>query len=490
MSLGEMLARQVFFPLHERLRGRRTLREMSGLARVARLPAAQLAVHCDTALGELLQFCERLPFYRERFERYGVAPCGNPVEMLRRLPPLTKAQVRQAAAAMIWPRVSGGLQPCVSGGTSGDTLHFFVDRRRQAQSMGARLFMQSLFGVRPGDRRMWLWGSPIELKQSHVRGVRDRLINEIVLDAFAMSPAEMDGYLRQMKAYQPRLLIGYSSAVARLAAHAAGRYSPRDFPALRVAVLTADEVTAEHREVIRAVFGCPVASEYGSREAGLIAHECPHGTMHVISPHVLVEVLDGDMPAAPGQVGSIACTNLGGRAQPMLRYLIGDIGALGPRDCRCGLALPSLSIHGARITSFITLPDGRLCSGHLAAYLVRSDRAVREFRVIQHEIGRFEVQVALDSGPADEVLRGIERRFAEYFGSQVRVECRAFEHIPLDPSGKRRHFISRVARTIDRFEVIDGRLAERVIPHHGEVPREVEAERAAISESAGVTTQA
>ena len=59
---------------------------------------------------------------------------------------LTKREVRTHTGQMTWSAVPGGLQPAVSGGTSGDTLHFYVDHVRQAQSMGARLFMQDSDG--------------------------------------------------------------------------------------------------------------------------------------------------------------------------------------------------------------------------------------------------------------------------------------------------------------------------------------------------------
>lgn len=465
MSLGEALARRLFFPLHERLCGRSTQRQAQSLARLAARSPAQLDGECQSRLRELLTFAASLPFYRARFLRHGVCPAARDARReLERLPALTKAEVRENAAGMIWTRVPGGLQPCVSGGTSGDTLHFFVDRMRQSQSMGARLFMQSLFGVRPGDRRMWLWGSPIELQRSRMRRVRDRLINELVLDAFEMSSDAMDAYLSRMAAYQPRLLIGYSSAVARLAAHAQRRYTPADFPQLRVAVLTADEVTAAQRAVVTRVFGCPVASEYGSREAGLIAHECPHGAMHVISPFVHVEIMNAGRSAAPGEVGAIVCTNLGTRAQPMLRYAIGDVGALGPADCPCGLPLPTLSIRAARVTSFIALPGGRLCSGHLAAYLVRSDPRVCEFRVIQHELTRFEVLLSTERGGAAQAILGIRQRFRACFGPDVRVHCRTLAQIPPDASGKRRPIVSHVATCAERFDIVPTPLPERAIP--------------------------
>ncbi|MEW6250063.1 MAG: hypothetical protein AB1716_05405 [Planctomycetota bacterium] len=452
MSVGESLARRVFFPLHERLRGRRTLGEMRALVELAAQPAKHVERVCDARLRALLTFAAaRLPFYERRFADAGVNPqATDPDAELARLPVLTKHVVRASAAEMTWPEVPGGLQPTVSGGTSGDTLHFHVDRVRQAQSMGARLFMQQLFGVRPGDRRMWLWGSPIELKPSRLRRVRDRLINELVLDAFDLAAARADAYLHRIAAYRPRLLIGYTSAVTLLAERALRTRDPRAFASLRAVVMTGDEVLPEQRAAVRAAFGCPAVSEYGSREVGLIAHDCPHGRMHVLTPHVRVEITREERRLPAGQCGRITCTNLNSRAQPLIRYDLGDVGVLNPAGCDCGLPFPVLEITGGRLTGFVVLPSGELRHGHLVAYLARAEPAVVEFKVYQRSLDALDVQIVANDQYTPAVLERIRRSFRTHFGAAVRVNCTRVDHIPPDPSGKRRHFVSQIAPQYER----------------------------------------
>jgi phenylacetate-CoA ligase len=458
MSWSELLARHIAFPAHEWLRGRPTLSESHACTSLLRYSPESVTTLVAARLRALLRFAAReLPFYQAQFAAQGVNPdSADPFAELARLPVLTKADVRRHADAITWRAVPGGLQPAVSGGTSGDTLHFWIDRLRQAQSMGARLAMQAQFGVRSGDRRLWVWGSPIELRRSRLRAWRDWLINERVVDAFDMHPERMTAYLATILNYRPRLVMGYSSAVAMLAAHAARRHSPRDFAFLRVIVLTGDEAPPDDRARIAATFGCPVAAEYGSREVGVIAHECPRGRLHVMTPHVWVEVLQGARPAPAGATGSIICTNLNTRAQPFLRYQLGDVGRLVPTGCDCGWPLPVLEIQGGRITGFVVLPDGRLCHGHLVAYIVRADPSIVAFKVYQRTLTRFEVLVVVDPArftPA--VLGRIRDGFRAYFGRDVDVEIRVVDEIPPDPSGKRRHLVSDVAAGVAEFAVVE-----------------------------------
>jgi phenylacetate-CoA ligase len=421
-------------------------------------------------LRDMLGFAqEHLPYYRSLFARYGVNPRGaDPYLELVKLPALTKADVRTHDEQMVYRDVPGGPILHSSGGTTGDTLHFYIDRVRQAQQLAARLFMQGLFGVRPGERRAYLWGSPIEARRARLKRWRDRCLNEMLLDAFEMSNAQMDAHLARILSFKPRVLYGYPSAAALLACHAARRYGPRDFPWLRLVVLTGEEVTPEQADQAGAVFGCRVACEYGSREVGLIAHDCPHGHMHVIAPHVHVEVVGrgaDPRPLPPGRCGEIACTTLDTRAQPMIRYLIGDVGTLLAERCSCGLPFPLLRLEGGKITGFIALPDGRLCHGAVTSHVLRDQPGIVEFKTHQRELDLFEVFLVVDEHFEPAVIPRVQQRYRELFGPQVNVRCRVVGRIPPDPSGKRRYVVSDVASDQARLEITSTRPHDSPLAH-------------------------
>lgn len=442
--IDELFARGVAYPLHEAIRGRATLKTLATLGTLAQLAPEALACETRRRLAALLEFAgSALPFHRRRL---GLLPrSSDPHERLSRLPVLDKRDIRAAGDALVWRGVPGGLRPMTSGGTTGDTLHFHVDRARIAEDHAARLFMQRLFGVRPGDRRAYLWGSPIEGRSSRARRVRDRVIGELLLDAFDLSTATLDRRLREIRRFQPRVLYGYPSALARLARRALEHCRPTDFASLRVVVLTGEEITAEQRAIIARAFGAPVASEYGNREVGLIAHECPAGALHVIAPHILVEIVTRDGVAPPGAVGSIVCTTLNLRGQPFIRYRVGDAGQLEPGACACGLPFPVMRLEGGKITGLMALPGGRFCHGAVSSYALRGIAGIVAFRTHQRQIDHIEVLLEVDAAYQPASAQLIRQRYRRLFGSAVRVDCRVVDRIPPDPSGKRRHFISDVA---------------------------------------------
>lgn len=457
MSIQAWLTRHVTYPAHEWWRGRATLRELATLQHQATLPAETVRQIASERLRNLLSFAsDELPYYHELFARCGVDLRGeSPRSELWRLPVLDKAVIRANADDMRWRDCAGEAIAHSSGGTTGDTLHFHIDRIRQAQTHAARLFMQRLFGVRPGERRVHLWGSPIENHGAALKRWRDRLINEHVLNAFEMSLRQMDAHLDRLERLRPRLLYGYPSAVALLVRHADQRNRRVGFSGLRLVVLTGEEVTPAQRSLVSETVGCAVATEYGSRETGLIAHECPNGRMHVVSPHVHVEIAREGRAAPQGTCGDILCTTLNTRAQPFIHYRIGDVGVMGSAGCDCGLPFPLLRIEGGKVTGFIALADGRLCHGAVTSHLLRDEPGIIEFKTHQRAIDLFEIQLVVDDSFEADAIGRIRCRYRELFGPGVEARCRVVDRIEPDPSGKRRYVVSDVVTDLGEREIVD-----------------------------------
>lgn len=445
-SMPTWLARHGTIPAHERLRGRATMHELRALRQLATLSGAEVRRDVENRIAALMQFAERrLPYYARLFDRCRVdAWSSDPLAELEKTPVLRKHAIREHAAHMTFANVAGGLIAHSSGGTTGDTLRFHVDRVRQAQSAAAQLFMRERFGVRPGDGIAYLWGSPIETRGSRVRRWRDALLNELVLNAFEMSPACMDAHLDTMRKFKPTVLYGYPSAIALLARHAATRRAPAGFPWLRLIVMTGEEVSPDQAADAREAFACQVVSEYGSRETGVIAHDCPAGRMHVLCPHIHVEVTVNGVSVPDGTCGDITCTTLNTRAQPFIRYLVGDVGEIVPEGCDCGLPFPTLRLTGGKITGFIRLADGSLCHGAVTSHILRDQNGVVEFKTHQREVALFDVQLVVNrqfnTGSCD-IIRD---RYRRLFGPQIDVRCRIVDRIAPDPSGKRRYVVSDV----------------------------------------------
>ena len=365
---------------------------------------------------------------------------------LQRLPTMNKRDARDNVEQLVWRGVPGGVFQYTTGGSSGEPLIFCFGRARQASDAAGRMRARRWWGVEPGAREAYLWGAPVELnKTDRIKTLRDRLVNQLVLNAFAMSPERMDAYLDALQAWQPKCVYGYASSVALLAAHAEARQRKLDLPQLRVVCTTGEPLYPHQRELIARVYGAPVANEFGSRDIGFTAHEAPGGQMLLMSESHIVEVLDqAGQPVAPGAAGEAVITGLTSAAQPFIRYRTGDVLRLAGEPAAGGQGLHVIAEVTGRQTDFVVAADGRVMHALAVIYVLRAVPGIAQFKCIQHALDRMEVQIvpAADWNEAarNAVVAGLRARL----GEALKVELRMLDDIPPEASGKHRYVVSHV----------------------------------------------
>lgn len=387
-------------------------------------------------------------YYRGLLDDRGIdVDVDDPFEALAALPLLDKANVREHLGAMTNHHVPGGPIRFNTGGSTGDPLVFYVDRRRIACDKAARMFTHAWFVAEPGEREVYLWGAPLELRaQDQLKAWRDRITNELLLDAFNLSPSTMRDYLDRIAAFDPISIFGYPSSLATLAAYAESIRRPYPGRSLRVVFTTGEWLAPHDRRALRRYFGVPVANGYGSRDGGFIAHECPGGGMHILEQHVLLEIVDDvGRPAPAGATGEIVITHLDAWAMPLLRYRTGDLGRLLPQTCTCGRTLAQLGVVAGRRTDHLVAADGSLQHALSAIYVIRELATVRQFQIHQDVERNVRVSVVPAEGfsarDAEHIRGGLRQRL----GRDLDVRVQLVRAIALEKSGKYRCVISDAA---------------------------------------------
>jgi phenylacetate-CoA ligase len=448
LTLPSRLSGGLIYPLQERALRRPTFAYLAELERSQHLCVAEVEALQCVKLAALLQTAHvHSAWHRQRIDEAGLEPsrlCS--LADLRLLPTMNKRDAAVHRDSIAWPGVPGGAFTYNTGGSSGQPLTFFFGRQRQASDAAGRMRARCWWGVEPGDPEVYLWGAPVELnKTDWVKSIRDRLINQLVLNAFAMSPDRMDRYLDAIEAFRPRCVYGYASSVALLAAHARERGRRLSLPGLRVVCTTGEPVYDYQRALIREVFGAPVANEFGSRDIGFTAHETPEGQMLLMSESIILEVLDADgRPVAPGEMGEAVMTGLCSEAQPFIRYRTGDMVRMSLEPDRGGRGLHVIAEVIGRSTDFLVRADGTIMHALAGIYVLRSIEGVGEFKLMQHDLRDLEVLVV--TGPrwtdasAAAIVAGLRRRL----GDEVRITVRVVEQIAPEASGKHRYVVSRV----------------------------------------------
>ena len=435
----------VLFPLHERAKGHASVARRAELERSQWLKPEEIQALQATRLRDFLQRAgATVPFYADRFKAAGFDPRAvRSAADLAALPLLSKADIRQNAERLK-AQGHGPLTRYNTGGSSGEPLVFWIGKGRKSHDVAAKWRATRWWGVDIGDPEAVIWGSPIEHgAQDRMRLWRDRLFRSTLLPAFEMSEARVDGFIAWMQQHRPRMLFGYPSALSHIAATAERRGIRLDGLGLRVAFVTSERLYDEQRATISRVFGCPVANGYGGRDAGFIAHECPHGSMHLSAEDIVVETVGPDgQPVPAGTAGEIVVTHLATADFPFIRYRTGDVAVLDDAVCACGRGLPLLRELQGRTTDFVVATDGTVMHGLALIYVIRDLPGIQGFKVTQHTRTRTQVELVRGEGFDPAAPAAIQAGFRARLGAEVDVGVDFVDAIAPEKSGKYRYIVS------------------------------------------------
>jgi len=452
--MNPRLVRHIVFPLHEWIKGKPTFPWLEHLEKSQWSQPGRLAEMQWDRLRQHLQFAyDHVPYYRRLFDAHELMPSHvQTLDDLRQIPFLTRDLLRSEFEALKANASLGRITRRTSGGSTGEPAVILADMERMGFGEAVRLRAHRWFGLEPGAREICLWGSPIELtKQDRLRALRDRLLNSRVLSAFHMNETQMATYAHAITRFRPEKIVCYAHAMYIFA-----RYITRvrwTAPSsLRAIFTTAEMLFDFQRELIQQTFAAPVAVEYGARDAGLMAHQCPRGRLHIAAEGILMEI-EG---AGPDGLGEIVVTNLYSSAMPIIRYRTGDLGQLDSELCPCGRTLPCLKRLEGRRIDFLVTPDGRIMHPQAVVFVLREVHPIREFQIIQEDLDHLTIKIVPAEGFTEATRRAILARVERVMGNRVLVEIELTEAISPSASGKYRFVISKVA---DRY--LDGLLELR-----------------------------
>jgi phenylacetate-CoA ligase len=157
--------------------------------------------------------------------------------------------------------------------------------------------------------------------------------------------------------------------------------------------------TSDHRdsEIVNSLANAGIRSLsiYSAGEIGPIAYECSkfQGYYHVAHTNVIVE-RDDDLTASFNgmPVGRLLVTHLHSYATPIIRYDVGDFGAL-EATCRCGHNGATLSNIFGRGKHFLRHPNGNLLPFYLSTRALLEAVHFQEARVRQEDIDTIKIEI-------------------------------------------------------------------------------------------------
>ena len=338
-----------------------------------------------------------------------------------------------------------------SGGSTGHPVKLLQDRHYWTTGMAGKWMFFSFCSSFP-CQHIKFWGNETEvLKGSagYVGRIKNALYRRRLINSFSVSMADFDRYVSVIKRNNPRIIEGYVNVIYELSRYLLERRV--SFNSVQGVFVTAGTLYPHMREVIEKAFGVAVYNRYGSREVGDIACNCDMtNELHVDNFSNYVEVLDNNMnPCQPGQMGRIFVTNLNNYSMPLIRYEIGDIGAISSsKDCACGRTLPLLAKVEGREMSVFRKKDGGFVPAEFFIHfigVVFNKGGVGRFQVIQKDYDLLQIKVVVeDYGLFNSLKKNVEESIRKVVGRDCRIVWKEVESIDSLKSGKYVYVLSEI----------------------------------------------
>jgi len=343
----------------------------------------------------LPQYLEGIPLYRKACLRKASLDSISAMETLRKLPLLTKQDMRRNFPANFLG--STDLEPLIdsnqieleqTSGTTQERIPLLLPRGWWAEQERRALKLNSLVASvleSGGQVRRATLSSPVcssEVRFTGTPSRNERLVGQTLFLALSKYPflwgeADLGRMVTEVLEWAPQFLDVDPVYGVALALYCERRKIR--LPSLRFIICTYEFVSVLHRRILQRVFQVPVFNLYGSTETGHLLMEDESGYMRPSLETAFLEVLyptrdfpqvsgeeteaheaeripaaidelgNGPSTEAAANVGELIVTTLTNHIMPLVRYRIGDL--VECSDGPCGTAFV---VHGRVADAFLT----------------------------------------------------------------------------------------------------------------------------------------
>jgi phenylacetate-CoA ligase len=406
----------------------------------------RLRAYQERSFLELLDSAvTNVPFYRDLFNRNGLSLSDlRSLSDISKLPILEKETLRQNPRKFLDERLHKvALHLIQTSGTTGTPLQIWFSRRD----------MQRRYAYQEMRIRRW-WGVSLSDPYAMVGGklvvpfnqtkppfwVWNAALNQLYMSSYHLSPQFAEYYLKELKKRRLAYIFGYASSLYFLAYFA--KEKGIDDIKFKVAFSNAEPLYEHQRQLIEKVFRCRTVDHYSNSECVCLAAECREGKLH-ISPEVgIIEIVDSKgRPVENGTVGDLVCTGLVNFTMPLIRYRVGDRGAISRKPCSCKSQFAILERIEGRNDDVLITKDGRRV-GRLDP-VFKANLGIREAQIIQESTTHVTVRYVTGPDFRPDHAKEIALRLKERMG-EIKIELVPVSAIQRTISGKFRAVINNI----------------------------------------------
>jgi len=380
------------FDLSLKLNGFPVKEAKTELSKIVNLSEEEYSVFLQTKKQEIVDFhLKNNSFYQELI--------GNKTDLKwEDLPILNKQNLQKP----LEQRLSKGytlknIYLNKTSGSSGTPFVFAKDKYAHALTWASNIMRFGWFEINFNHSyQARFYGIPMDFIGYQKERFKDFLSGRFRFPVFDLSDEVLGKFLQKFKTKKFDYINGYTSSIVLFAKYLEQKniILKEVCPTIKACFVTSEMLFESDKKLLEKQFGIPIINEYGASELDLIAFENPNGEWQVNAETLFVEILDENNNVLPyGEEGRIVITSLFNKANPFIRYEIGDIGIL---DEKSTPQKPILKKLIGRTNDVAILPSGKKSPGLTFYYVTKSiiedDGNVKEFIIKQTQLDTFEIQ--------------------------------------------------------------------------------------------------
>jgi phenylacetate-CoA ligase len=306
-----------------------------------------------------------------------------------------------------------------TSGSSGTPFVFAKDKYAHALTWSSNILRFGWFGIDFNHSyQARFYGIPMDFIGYQKERFKDFLSRRFRFPVFDLSDETLEKFLQKFKTKKFDYLNGYTSSIVLFAKYLEKKniLLKEICPTLKACFVTSEMLFETDKRLLEKQLGIPIINEYGASELDLIAFENPKGEWQINAETLYVEILDENNKILPyGEEGRIVITSLFNKANPFIRYEIGDIGIL---DEKSTPQKPILKKLIGRTNDVAILPSGKKSPGLTFYYVTKSiiedDGNVKEFIIKQTQLDAFEIEYVSEKELNAEQIQKIEEAISLY----------------------------------------------------------------------------
>jgi phenylacetate-coenzyme A ligase PaaK-like adenylate-forming protein len=360
-----------------------------------------------------------IPFYRSWQREHGLPDRISHPSDLHAFPALDKTTLVERSEE-IFQR--GAITDAyTTGGSSGEPARYPRGAKDDIAIWSDAYTGRGWWGIRPFDPHVVLWGhshlfgTGLRGRLAHARRrVADGMLDITRLNAYDLTDDALRADYASLRTSDPVFLVGYTSAVFRLARFIDSNGLTLERPRrLRGVILTAETVSDADIALVERVFEVPAIIEYGAAETGAIAYS--RGGSRPL------QVLWDSFVCLVDSGGGLRVTTTAQRLFPLVNYAIGDV--VQPSDVEGGNALGFDAVLGRAqdVVEVATVTGAPLLlSAIMPVHVLKSWAGVTGIQFRQHDGHRTSIFLRADSTLDLDAV-------SEYFAKELRKDHPDFD---------------------------------------------------------------